>query len=131
MKTMTASTYDSLRKKKTLHLIPIAGGRKKVSDDAMKGIGRAEEQIMKSLEWLDGMDEEEARDIMKVYLKGCFSEPCRLGETKNEGRYFVSEVQSLEGRLMVRLIVDKQNGHIISVPNPFLREQTKSCASSS
>jgi len=130
MKTMIASTYDSPRKRKTLRLIPIAGARKKVSDDGGNGLGRAEEQIEKPLEWLDGMDEDEATGIMNVYLKGCFSEPYRLGETKNEGRYFVSEVQSLEGRPMVRLIVDKQSGHIISIPNPLLGGHRKSCARS-
>ncbi|RJR51778.1 MAG: hypothetical protein C4576_03245 [Desulfobacteraceae bacterium] len=122
MKRMTASICDSPDERRTLALVPIAAVKKRAHGEGRTdsmGAGEQSEQH----EWMDGLDEEEARDIAKVYFKRCFSEPYRQVQFRDHGRYFVTEALTLANGRSMLLIIDKQTGHITSLPHPcFLTE---------
>jgi len=128
MKRTNLSGRDSPQRKEDLRFLWIKRVRRKRLDKCRRSLDKTEKQQGTDLERTDLLDQEEARDIMKAYLKGCFSDRHRLSGLKNEGHYFVSQLRNTQGELIVQLILDKQSGHIISIPDLYLKEIEKTCA---
>ncbi|PKN61674.1 MAG: hypothetical protein CVU57_28025 [Deltaproteobacteria bacterium HGW-Deltaproteobacteria-15] len=123
MKRMTAAVCDFSEEIKTLALVPFTGRKKGAHGEGRSDSTGAGWQSAKTQEWMDGMDEEEARDIAEVYFKRCFSEPYCQVQFTNHGRYFVTEALTLANGRSMLLIIDKQSGHVTSLPHPcFLRD---------
>jgi hypothetical protein len=128
MKRTNLSGRGSPERKEDLRFLWIKRVRRKKLGKCRRFFSRAEKQHGTDLERADLLDQEEARDIMKAYLKGCFSALYRLSGLRREGHYFVGQLRNRDGHLAAQLFLDKQSGHIISVPDLYLKEIEKTCA---